>query len=116
MVKKNKNMEEQQEEQITEQQEEQQEEVQEEHTRTRYTFKDYAEQITSIKNATETIRLAVDEMPDCTAKAAFELSVKNLDTKLNRFGKESVKIILSDEEKSILAAHREGKLKFQIEE
>ena len=116
MVKKNKNMEEQEQEQQEEQViEEEQITEQQEHTRTRYTFKDYAEQITSIKNATETIRLAVDEMPDCTAKAAFELSVKNLDTKLNRFGKESAKIILSDEEKSILAAHREGKLKFQIE-
>lgn len=80
----------------------------------KFSYNDYAEQITSIRNATETIAEAVKQMPDCTAKKAFGLSVENLEKKLARFGQGREK--LSDEEKELLKKFRAGKLEITEKE
>ena len=77
----------------------------------RYSFKDYSEQIMSITNATETIKVAVEQMPECSAKKAFVLSIENLTKKLERFGKERAgREKLTDEEKEVLRKFRAGEL------
>ena len=68
-----------------------------------------AEQIQSIKNATETIKVAVDQMPECSAKKRFGLSVVNLEKKIADYSK-SVGEKLSDDEKELLRKFRAGEI------
>ena len=68
-----------------------------------------AEQIQSIKNATETIKVAIEQMPECGAKKSFTLSVENLEKKLSKFSK-TVGEKLTDEEKEVLRKFRAGEI------
>ena len=72
--------------------------------------KQIAEQIKSISNATETIKVAISEMPDCTAKKSFINSLENLEKKIQKFGGEGKeRFRLSDEEKVIILKMRAEK-------
>ena len=72
--------------------------------------KQIAEQIKSISNATETIKVAISEMPDCTAKKSFTNSLENLEKKIQKFGGEGrERFHLSDEEKEYILKMRAEK-------
>ena len=72
--------------------------------------KQIAEQIKSISNATETIKVAISEMPDCTAKKSFTNSLENLEKKIGKFGGEGKeRFHLSDEEKEYILKMRAEK-------
>lgn len=77
----------------------------------RYSFKDYSAQVLKIEQATNLINVAVQEMPLCSARKSFELSVKNLYKKIQRITPEG-KTIITDEEKEMLQKFREGKITF----
>lgn len=90
------------------------EQVEKQERKKKVSASEIAEQVKVIETATETIKKAVNEMPDCSAKEAFMLSVVNLEKKLSRFTK--VHEVLSDEEKEMLKKFRAGKAKFIEEE
>ena len=72
--------------------------------------KQIAEQIKSISNATETIKVAISEMPDCTAKKSFSNSLENLEKKIQKFGGEGKeRFHLTDEEKEYILKMRSEK-------
>ena len=77
----------------------------------RYSFKDYSAQVLKIEQATNLINAAVQEMPLCSARKSFELSVKNLYKKIQKITPEG-KTIMTDEEKEMLQKFREGKITF----
>lgn len=74
----------------------------------RYSFKDYALQVSKIEQATNAINAAVSEMPQCSARDKFELSVKNLYKKIQQVS--GGKVTMTDEEKELLQKFREGKI------
>ena len=79
--------------------------------------KQIVEQIKSISNATETIKVAIAEMPDCTAKKSFTNSLENLEKKIQKFGGEGKeRFRLSDEEKEYILKLRAEKAGNEISE
>ena len=79
--------------------------------------KQIAEQIKSISNATETIKVAISEMPDCTAKKSFINSLENLEKKIQKFGGEGKeRFHLSDEEKEYILKMRAEKADSEVSE
>ena len=79
--------------------------------------KQIAEQIKSISNATETIKVAIAEMPDCTAKKSFTNSLENLEKKIQKFGGEGKeRFHLSDEEKEYILKMRAEKADSEVSE
>ena len=77
----------------------------------RYSLKDYEEEIEQIRTATIQIENAVVNMPDCTAKKAFQNSVENLNTKIEKFTT-SKKIVMTDEQKAAVKAFLAGEATF----
>ena len=66
------------------------------------------EQIESIKNATETIRIAIEQMPDCGAKKSFGVTYQAMQKKVDKYSQERAeRFHLSDEEKALILKHRE---------
>ena len=69
------------------------------------------EQIESIKNATETIRIALEQMPECGIKKSFCLNYKALALKVEKYSTEpKQRVAMSDEEKELIRKFREGKI------
>ena len=69
------------------------------------------EQIESIRNATETIALAIEQMKECTAKKSFGVTLIALQKKVEFFGAEpKERVKMTDEEKELLKKFREGKI------
>ena len=77
----------------------------------RHSFKEYSEQISKIEQATDALNRAVQEMPICSARKTFELSIKNLYKKISKVTPEG-KTLMTDEEKELLKKFREGKITF----
>ena len=84
---------------------------------TKVSRKEYQEQIKSIANATETIKIAIAEMPDCTAKKSFTNSLENLEKKIQKFsGEGKERFRLSDEEKEYVLKLRAEKAGNEVSE
>ena len=68
-----------------------------------------AVQVEQIKGALETITAAINDMPDCGAKKAFELTRVNLQKKIDKYSRHVViqGEVLDDEEKEMLRKFRE---------
>ena len=85
----------------------------EETTKTRVSREEIKEQLDSIKNATETIRLAVEQMKPCSARKDFCLTLKALEKKVAFYTAEpKERQKMTDEEKEMIKKFREGKIKF----
>ena len=70
-----------------------------------------AEQIESIRNATETIALAIDQMQACGAQKSFAITLDALQKKVEKYGAPMAeRVKMSDEEKELLRKFREGKI------
>lgn len=72
----------------------------------RYTLKDYEQEIEQIKTAVKQIENAVLNMPVCTARKAFQNSIDNLETKIEKFG--TGRKSLTDEQKQAIKAFLAG--------
>jgi hypothetical protein len=82
-----------------------------EETKTKVSRAEIKEQIESIKNATDTIALALEQMKECGAKKSLTLTLVTLQKKVAEFGAEpKERVKMSDEEKQLLKKFREGKI------
>lgn len=81
-----------------------------EETPKRVTREQIKEQVESIKQATATIREALNQMIGCSAKDSFLLTLEALEKKVEKYSSEKQRVKLSDEEKEILKKFREGKI------
>lgn len=76
----------------------------------RVSRKQIAEQIMSIKNATETIKVALDQMADCGAKRSLTVTYDALNKKVEKYSQEpNERFHLSEEEKEYILQMRAQK-------
>ena len=79
--------------------------------KTRVSKEQIKEQMTSIKNATETIKEALGQMVDCGARKSLLITLDALEKKVEKYSGESKqRVKMTDEEKEVLRKFREGKI------